>query len=818
MRLLHLHVENFGTLSNYDVDLQAGLNEALRENGWGKTTLAAFIRVMFYGLDGERKRDYSENDRMKFKPWNQGYFGGTMEFEAGGKRYLVTRNFGQKEKDGTFLLQDAETLLESHDYSERLGEELFGIDRESFERTSFIDRDVIRYRGINSVISSKVGSASQTDDLSYYDAAQELMKNFLNAYSPKKKTGELYKLEDEIRQLERDAGNAGLIQARIDGIKQQREQEKAALEKIKTEQERLQAEDKGLSDQMTKAVNLRRRQKLTEVYENRRAAVEKMKREFGSRIPTREELQQLQTQAEKSREQRIRLSGFANQPENERLQSLRKYFRNGVPQEYEMTAQIEKCNSIQNRTQQMQNLEGLIEKENLKLEGYRMELQRLEVASGLEAAKKRKKQGLLMLLGILLTILGILAGVGTFLLHWNQLVYVPAAISLVVGIVILMIPLLRRSVQESVPFGEEQMLRRQIQEGMDHLTDLEKDAREQEKRIGGMEEELREFFESRELTYDRAKAEGTLYEIKNRVREYEGLLQEEKEKEFTKKKLSEESGQIDGELKKLMDQMELRMDKTDHAAINGWISETLQRLTAYEKECREEMTAKADLDAFEKEHPELEAEQGKLLSEEEIRQREEEIRETRKRLAEEETKIHENVSAYNRNLEDAYADAESLREKQERIDVLSERREEEKKRYHLVEKTQEYLKTAKERFIAKYVQPIKTAFDGYYRLLTGAAEDDGSEFQIDADVNIFRKEAGEYHGVETQSEGFGEVIGLCIRMALLDVMYEKERPLVIMDDPFAGLDEEHLNGAKAFLEKVSQRYQILYLTCHESRM
>ena len=37
MRLLHLHVENFGTLSNYDVDLQAGLNEALRENGWGKT-------------------------------------------------------------------------------------------------------------------------------------------------------------------------------------------------------------------------------------------------------------------------------------------------------------------------------------------------------------------------------------------------------------------------------------------------------------------------------------------------------------------------------------------------------------------------------------------------------------------------------------------------------------------------------------------------------------------------------------------------------------------------------------------------------------
>jgi uncharacterized protein YhaN len=93
----------------------------------------------------------------------------------------------------------------------------------------------------------------------------------------------------------------------------------------------------------------------------------------------------------------------------------------------------------------------------------------------------------------------------------------------------------------------------------------------------------------------------------------------------------------------------------------------------------------------------------------------------------------------------------------------------------------------------------------------------GAEFQIDANMNIYRKEVGEFRDVEAQSEGLGEVIGLCIRMALLDVMYEKEGPLVILDDPFSGMDAKHLEGTKKFLEKVAGKYQILYLTCHESR-
>ena len=48
-------------------------------------------------------------------------------------------------------------------------------------------------------------------------------------------------------------------------------------------------------------------------------------------------------------------------------------------------------------------------------------------------------------------------------------------------------------------------------------------------------------------------------------------------------------------------------------------------------------------------------------------------------------------------------------------------------------------------------------------------------------------------------------------------MYQKEKPFVILDDPFVNYDESNLKGAMKVLEKISADYQIIYFTCHESR-
>ena len=47
---------------------------AITENGFGKSTLAAFIRVMLYGFSGESKRSELENERKRFGRYYSGVF------------------------------------------------------------------------------------------------------------------------------------------------------------------------------------------------------------------------------------------------------------------------------------------------------------------------------------------------------------------------------------------------------------------------------------------------------------------------------------------------------------------------------------------------------------------------------------------------------------------------------------------------------------------------------------------------------------------------------------------------------------------------
>ena len=42
MKLISMHVDDFGGLHNYDYTFGDGLNVVLHDNGWGKTTMATF--------------------------------------------------------------------------------------------------------------------------------------------------------------------------------------------------------------------------------------------------------------------------------------------------------------------------------------------------------------------------------------------------------------------------------------------------------------------------------------------------------------------------------------------------------------------------------------------------------------------------------------------------------------------------------------------------------------------------------------------------------------------------------------------------------
>ena len=70
MRLLSLYVKSFGKLRDFSYEFTEGFNEIKEDNGFGKTTLAAFIKAMFYGYANNKKTDIDQNDFKHYRPFN----------------------------------------------------------------------------------------------------------------------------------------------------------------------------------------------------------------------------------------------------------------------------------------------------------------------------------------------------------------------------------------------------------------------------------------------------------------------------------------------------------------------------------------------------------------------------------------------------------------------------------------------------------------------------------------------------------------------------------------------------------------------------
>ena len=80
-----------------------------------------------------------------------------------------------------------------------------------------------------------------------------------------------------------------------------------------------------------------------------------------------------------------------------------------------------------------------------------------------------------------------------------------------------------------------------------------------------------------------------------------------------------------------------------------------------------------------------------------------------------------------------------------------------------------------------------------------------------------REEQGKLREIGYYSAGMRELLGFSIRIALVDAIFNKEKPVLILDDPFVNLDDEKTEKAKKFVKELTKRYQVLYLTCKKER-
>ena len=90
-------------------------------------------------------------------------------------------------------------------------------------------------------------------------------------------------------------------------------------------------------------------------------------------------------------------------------------------------------------------------------------------------------------------------------------------------------------------------------------------------------------------------------------------------------------------------------------------------------------------------------------------------------------------------------------------------------------------------------------------------------FRIDTNLNVSVVYEGSSKREEYLSAGYIDVASLCARFALIDIMYDNKKPMVILDDPLTNMDESKIDMALDLLKDLSEEIQILYFTCHSSR-
>lgn len=169
-------------------------------------------------------------------------------------------------------------------------------------------------------------------------------------------------------------------------------------------------------------------------------------------------------------------------------------------------------------------------------------------------------------------------------------------------------------------------------------------------------------------------------------------------------------------------------------------------------------------------------------------------------------------------MEELQAELEEQEAAAARLEILCAEQETETEMYTGITEAASLLRKAKESLTARYADPVRRSFGENWERITATS---AAGVHVDANMSVTIEELGKQREISLASAGYRDLAGISLRIALADAMYPAgrgERPPLILDDPFASLDDEKIQGALRLLREASERYQILYFTCSRSRI
>lgn len=873
MRLIKLHITNFGRFHDYDMDFSDGLNSFLQENGWGKTTLSVFLKAMFYGFNSAG-RTIANNDRKKYKPWQGGNFGGWLDFSDGQKEYKVSRTFGDKASDDIFELRDLSTNKVCQDYPNDIGTKLFGVNEDTFSRTIYITLEATPTGSAD--LSAKLNSLVEAQDMGAYDEAMKKLDGIVkNLKSPNRQgTGEIPRLQDKIEDHRQFLINANNLLSDNEKIS-------SDIAGLETKLENLNNDQKEISELLT--ANIKYKEKLAylqlkESKENLSANADDIRDFFNNQIPDEQTLSQIdKASADLNVIQATLEKDPVTQSDRDTYSTLLASFKGDIPDDEQIKKVLDTDSLYKKYLQEKSRLEvnpqALNEFNTLNalftgkeidsakihsaftvlesLGSLENQLTRqeseLEIAKAKQANKKAANPAKIVLFALSgIFIFAAIAGAMNIIpgLTLNPFSYarilVPAfcaAAGVITGILAIVCKTKKPAGSET----ELQNLQINIEETRSLLQNKKNSLAAFTALIYPGENPDISLLSRISTAFDRYK---TLLEEVTSFKDFE---QHNSDTEASYKNeltafttrylnttdisnipsLTNSLSDKLNQLKKLKDRIDtnarLMQEKDSSQAklkeILGMYKTSKTQDYAFQvREIHEKSTTlKNTLAALESAQIKCsEFEKNNDVKALENLQAPEQTSDDLNEQFDINLKAIQNYTAQKSRLESLIEQNLETTDKIADIqDALEQtcaeklKKEEEHRIYSLAQK---FLGQAKEKIDEQFAAPMKKGFEKYAELL-GAKE----SLVIDTELKVKIDHEGKIYDSEFLSTGYKDLINLCSRLALIDALYPENKPPVILDDPFVNLDNDKTQKAVNLLTEIAKDKQLVYLTCHDSR-
>lgn len=765
MRLISCNIENFGKLSGVNIDFSAdGITSFYESNGWGKSTLAAFIKVMLFGFDNENKRSAQEKERLKYKPWQGGVYGGELRIETEKGEFVVSRTFGTKEKDDVFELTDAKTMLSSKDYSEKIGEELFGLDSESFKKSIMICQNQCPTTTTDS-INAHLGNITDSEaDINDYEKLNKRITDLLNSMSPRRATGSINILKNRAEELKQEIKNGSSLENLMEEcsklLKAQRKNVAELTAQLETQY------NKRKEYSRYKDLELKKKEYESLVEEEKRLGKLLKQKEavFHGYVPSGEELDEYIVKSNRLMDAKKTMEAYGLNPDEQiELEQLKRLDDEGEFSDERLEALVKPKQDTSGQNDNSGETGDLETADSDNIPGRSLSILGVtNIVIGIVIAA----------IGIAVVIGGVVSGLN------NQLIGISilsaGMADIIVGIIINAI--YKKKLQQRIAIKQERMV--EAEKLKTEMIKAELEAKWAKRAL----------LENKKSAYSSLKTKHDKYI--------------EAQAEYTN---------LNQSIEEFFDKMYIRMDADPRVQLVNLSNEHKE----YMRILRDYGEKKNGLEIFIKEN-DVEKLNNLLPVKEEysLSELEADISQLEAKLKQAE----KNAGEYENQLFSLQERKDELASKECCYREMVSKLENDERNYRLLNGVKDNMEKAKDALISRYTEPVKTSFEKYKNILLGLSDKETNDgYYIDARMNLTVKQMGMRREGWTQSAGFQDLMGICLRMAFVDVMYEKEKPFVIFDDPFVNLDDEKLENGIQLLKEISKEHQIIYFTCHKSR-